>query len=564
MLLLVERLRKSWAELRLGLRVILALIFLGLIVLALAKPLRTGVRQYSLDRNTRLATAALQAGDPTEARSRSLAAIQSAPDRIDILRLILKSMDALNDPQRLDAATYLFNHPQGTPADKQLAFEVLTRNAALTTVGTAWARLTPAEQADPAMIDSFGRRLLTEGKTDQAALMLKGLDLENPPERIAAFVIDLLAAKGGEDAWLEIQKRLIRRTQTATAAGEPIPVWCLAAWERVPQALLDPAALAQLPESGPQRLAMLRRRLTQGERPLDPADPQIAGWLQNSVDTDRLPLARLLAHCGLQETAIRSVERAPGIRPDEYEWLREIRQRTGDWREWRNFLESDAVARLPQARVKADLAVALMQLAEPDQATTAWTAAMQSAASAPGDFRLPDLSRRVRESMPARSQEAMLAAIHARSEALPLFSDLDGLMSFLLKARRDRDLLDVCRAYRDIEQGNPVPAVRYAYLALLAEELSPTGALQLVAPVIALQPKSPHPRIIAIMAALLQGDRTAALGWIARGQADWSQSPPFYQWVLDRAEDPDFDSAPPSADKLLPFESAAVKRLARP
>lgn len=556
-----ERLHRIWANLRLGVRIILLLLILGLAIVLLARPIRTTVRSFALNRNSRLAETALLAGDANEARARSLTAIQSAPNRPDLTRTLLVAMDRLNDPKRVQVAMILIAHPAATAADKQLALAILAGNAPLVMVGAAWEALAPAEQAAPEMIVPFARRLMDEGKSAQATLLLKGLDLTNPPELITRLMLDLLASQGSGDAWKESQKLLIQRTQSATTAGEPVPDWCLAAWERVPQEFLNPEALTALPETGPARLNLLRRRFNLGREPLDLQDPETAGWIRHPTPADRLPLAVLLADGGQPDTAVALLEKAPGLTRDEYEWLRTTRLRTLGWQPWRDFLKSPAVAQIPQVWVKADLALAHFKLDEAEASKTAWNEALQLATTSSQAPRLTDLSRRVRPLMPERSRDAMLAAIRTPGQVLPLFNDLTGLMSSLENDRRDTDLLDICRVYRVLEPGNPVAITRYAYLALLAGELPPAAAVRLVEPVIQYQPHSPHPRVVAILATLLLDKHSATPGLIARDQVPWNTTPPFYQWLVARAEKPDEFPAHPDADQLLPAEDRMIGKL---
>jgi len=556
-----ERLAATWADLRLGVRVILLLFVLGLIVVLCARPLRAAVRSITVARNSRLAAAALQAGDANEARSRGLAAIQSGPDRPDIIRTVLKSMDLLNDPKRIQVAAILIRHTAATPADKQLAIGILASHAPMVMAGAAWACLTPEEQAIPEMIAPMARRLMKEGKSTQATLLLKGLDLSNPPDVIARLLLDLLANQGSPDAWEESQKLLIRRTQAATSVGEVIPDWCLEGWEQVPQEYLSRESLEALPTTGLPRVNMLRRRLTLGGGALDIQDPEIAGWLRDAAPADRLPLAVLLSGGHQLESAVAILQKGPGITQREYEWLRSTHLRLADWRAWRDFLKSPAVADISQVWVKADLALAHFKLDEKEESKAAWNEALKLAASSTQTPSLTDLSHHVQQSMPERSQEAMLAAIRAQGEALPLFNDLKHLMISLEKAQRDQDLLDICRVYRELEPGNPVATTRYAYLALLAGELSPAAAIRLVGPVIQSQPKSPHPRIVAIVATLLQDKHGATPELIARDQVQWNTTPPFYQWLVTLAEKPDSAPARPDVKHLLPFEEALIGKL---
>lgn len=558
-----KRLQKSWANLRFGVRVILLLLILGLAIVLLARPLSLTLRSLALERNSRLAKAALLAGDANEARTRSLAAIQSAPDRPDLSRTLLLAMDRLNDPKRVQVATILMAHPAATAADKQLALAILAGHAPLAMVGAAWEVLSPEEQAAPEMIDAFARRLMDEGKSAQATLLLKGLDLTKPPERITRLLLDLLASQGSGDAWMEYQKLLIQQMLSAKSAGEPVPDWCLTAWQRVPQESLRPEAITAFPATGPTRVNLLRRRFKLGSAPLDLPGEEIADWIQNATPADRLPLAVLLASGGKLDAAVGLLEKAHGLTRDEYEWLRSTRLRTLDWQPWRDFLKSPAVAEIPKAWVKADLAVAHFNLDEPKESTAAWNEALEIAATSAQAPRLTDLSRRVRQLMPEHSREAMLAAIRAPAEPLPLFNDLRELIWYLEKSRRDKDLLDICRAYRVLEPDNPVATTRYAYLALLSGDLSPSAAVRLVEPVIQYQPHSPHPRTVAILAKLLLDKHSVPPDLLARDRVAWDSCPPFYKWLIALAERPHEFPRLPNRAELLPSEARIIEKLRR-
>ncbi|MEX1049363.1 MAG: hypothetical protein WED15_07535 [Akkermansiaceae bacterium] len=561
MLRWLDKLREEWAQLGLGVRVILWMLGIGLIALVAGPPLRGAARSFSLSRNLGLADSALAAGDATQARSRSMAVLQMDSDRIEAIRILARSMDLLRDSKRVQTAAFLFNHAEASLADREFAFGVLARNAPLSMAGTFWVLLKPAEQAEPATVDVFARRLLAEGKAEQATLLLRGMDLENPPDIITVLLLDLLASKGGADAWAEIQKRLIQRAGEAASANSPVPVWCLEQWERVPQNLLDPAALRVIPDDGAPRMQMLRRRLIQGTAALDADDPEIARWLHQTLAADRLALARLLGHCGLYPLAVQILEQGSPVTADEYEWLRRNRMRLLEWREWRDFLKSSAVSNIPRVLVRADLAVVCASLREFGDSNAAWAQVMLAAKSLGGAVRLTDISRRVRDPLPQRSHEAMIEAIRTGSEALPAFGDLTSLMVFLSEAGRDKELLEICRAYLKIEASNPLLITRYAYLGLLAGELAPEAAMLLVGPVIDYQASSPHPRVVAVLASLLNDDPEEALRWLGRDQVQWESAPPFYRWLVALAEKPASPPPVPAKSSVLPSEWKAITRL---
>lgn len=556
-----DRLREAWANLPLGVRVVLIILALCLVALLCARPLRSGLRALALERNSRLAESALVAGDALEARSRSLAAIQSAPERVEIVRTVLRSMNILGDPKRIQVSTILMRHPSASSADRQLAMEVLASHAPMVMAGAAWSSLSKEEKAIPGMIDPFARRLIAEGKPEQATLLLKGVDSSQLPDLLYQLFIDLLQDQGSPEAWFESQRLLLQRAKAASDANEAMPDWCMAGWERVPQKHLDSSALAVFPGNGPPRIRMLRLRLEQGDRPLKLQDPRIAAWLREIELCDRLGFASLLANCGQESTALELLEKGSALTLREYEWVRQIRISSRAWRPWLDFLKSPAVAEIRRVWVNADQALAHFQLNEMDAFRNAWREAIQLASVSTQVPRLTDLSHRVRPWMPAQAAEAMLTATSKPGQALPLFNDLQWLAGLLEQARNDKALLDLSRAYLGIEPGNPVAITRYAYLALLAGELSPAAAIQLVSPVVRDQPRSPHPRVVAVIATLLQGDRSAASDWIARDQIRWESTPQFYQWLVARAEMADGAPPPPEKGQLLPTEGAMIEKL---
>jgi hypothetical protein len=306
---------------------------------------------------------------------------------------------------------------------------------------------------------------------------------------------------------------------------------------------------------------MVRRRIEQGDRAVSLDNPQIVAWLREVQPADRLALASLLANCGHEPDALALIEQASELTQEEYEWIRSTRMRTLTWRPWLDFLESPAVIGISRAWVDADRALAYFQLNALYESKTAWREAMEWAAISAQVPRLIDLSHRMRPWMPAQAEEALLAAIASPGQAIPLFNDLQWLALSLEKNRNDKALLNISRTYLGIEPGNPLVLTRYAYLALLAGELSPAAAIRVIAPVIESHPNSPHPRIVAVIAALLLEDTPQALRWIAHKTVSWEKTPPFYQWLVAWAENPGAPPPAPEKDLLLPSENALIQDL---
>jgi tetratricopeptide (TPR) repeat protein len=469
-------------------------------------------------------------------------------------------------------AEFLIAHQSATPEDREHGFRIVASTTPFAKAGSVWSGLSEEDRRNPANVVSFGRRLLTEGKPEQATLLLQGLEIENPPDELAAFIIDLLASVTGSDAardsqaWAEIQRRLQLRSKHARDRGEELPEWCLAGWEKIPTAALEPeAALAALPEKGSARIEMIRLRMKSGTTPIDPESPAIRGWLDDNKPEQRLPLAKLLLGGGHPEAALALFDTAQALDLAEYEWLRAARIARAEWAAWKTTLVGKTVTAIPQLLIQADLAVASHQLDQREESSAAWKEAMRIAESRPPGITLCDLVRRVREWLPEASHEAMLLAIQTKGEPLPLYADLTELLVFLEHAGRDRDLLQLLYTYRSIEPADPVSVTRMAYLALLCGDLTPARAIEMIEPVVAIAPDSPHPRTVAVIARLLEGDHPGAVEWLGGEQVDWRNTPPLTRWLADLARSGTTTppGQAPKSEELMPCERALVKQLLR-
>lgn len=554
--------RARWAELNPFVRLVIAALLAALGFVALSRPASEAGAWLAARRNLQRAVEALGKGNMAQARDHARAVLQYDLQKLEALRVMLAASDALHDPVRLHVSAAVLDHPDATRGDRARAFEVLARIGPLATVGSAWTRLHHDERADPTHIAAFGHRLLDEGKPGQAALLLQGTNLDQPTEAVFLLTLRILEAKGGQEAWLEIQRLLVNRVR-GTTDGTPLGDECIDLWERIPRNLVDPASASVLPDDGPPRLRLLRRRILQGDRRIEADDPEILQWIAAGDANLRLPLARLLADFGLRREAIALfVAKAPRD-VAEYEWLRRARESRLEWDAWHRYLSSPMVENLPPALVQADRAVACDRLGMTAESADAWRKAIAHATGRGPEIPLVGLSRRVSAWMPTRAHEAMLMAVRGRSEGLPLLEDQHDLIGFLHREDREVDLLDVLKTYRALEPQNPVAVTRLAYLSLLMDEVTPSAAADLVEPFLKELPDSPHPHIVAIAAALLGNQPEEAAARLAACKADFRQSPPIYQWIAQLAGSKGLDAsqAPANTADLLPCEQAFIAKL---
>lgn len=551
--------RSRWNELNPFVRLVIAVLLLALVFVVLSRPVSHVGGWLASRRQLQRAVEALEEGDMARAREHARAMLQSDLRHLAALRVMLTASDALHDPVRLHVAAAVLDHPDASLADRSRAFQVLARIGPLATVGSAWNRLDPAERANPAHLAAFGNRLLDDSKPDQATLLLKDIDLEHPPEAVFLLVLRILESKGGRDAWLEIQRLLVDRAR----AADPLAPACIDLWERVPRNLVDPATASALPADGPPRLRLLRRRILQGDRRIEPDDPEVLEWIAEGNPDLRLPLARLLADFGLRREAVGLFVEKPPRDVAEYEWLRATREARLEWEAWHRYLSSPSVESLPPALVQADLAVACERLGMTAESADAWRKAIAHATGSGPEIPLVGLARRVAPWMPARAHEAMSMAVRGHSEGLPLLEDQQGLMAFLRGQDREAELLDVIETYRALEPRNPVAITRLAYLGLLMGEVAPADARELVRPVLEALPDSPHPAVVVVIADLLENRPGDAAERLAAGKVDLQASPPLYRWIAQLARSKGLDASQPPADPddLLPCEQALVAKL---
>jgi tetratricopeptide (TPR) repeat protein len=566
------QLRDTWENLHGAIRACLLLLLLGAIALVAARPASNLVKQFAAARNLRLAEESMREGAPLEARTRAMSVLQLFPERIEAARLLVAANAAASASDPAPVAEFLLSHKSATPADRELAFQILATTTPLAKTGRIWASLSEEDRRRPANIVSFGNRLLTEGKPDQATVLLRDIEIEDPPDELAAFIVELLTHVTAKDssrdakAWSEIQRRLQLRSKKARDRGEELPEWCIAGWESVPTAALgSEAGLAALPEKGSVRLEMTRLRMKLQGAPVDPASPPVVGWLADKTPEQRLPLAKLLHDGGVPEAAFTLFDTEQALSIAEYEWLRLKRIARAEWAAWKSTLTGSSVTGIPQLLIQADLAVAYELLGQPEESSAAWKEAMRIAESRPAAITLCDLSRRVRKWMPNPSHEAILRAIQLKGEPLPLYSDLTELMVSLEHSGRDRDLLQLLYVYRSIEPAEPVSATRLAYLALLCGDLTPARAIEMIQPVVAIAPDAAHPRLVAVIAKLLEGDHAGAVEWLGDGKVDWTQTPPLARWLADvaRSGATTPPGQAPESEELMPCERALVKQLLR-
>lgn len=555
--------RIRWAEAHPLIRAAVTLAVLGLLLFFVLRPMRRASDSVSANRSLSSARDALAAGRFAEARDHAQAALDSEPGQHTAELILLRARDALQDPSRSALAATLLQHRDLIPADRNEAFRVLARHGAMASVESAWAALDKSRR-DPGLLSSYAGRLLSDGKTAKALKLLEA-SADTPAGSMLHLVhLETLHAIGGNESWKAIQRLLVASAELASKEHRPLPDEVLTIWEELPAEFVDPATSESLPDDGSNRLRCLRRKILQGPEPIDADDPEIATWIAEVTPETRLPLAKLLASCGQRQKALALFTGKPPANVAEYEWLRATRTRAGEWEAWLACLWTKLNTQIPQVLIQADRAVASAHLGDTAASLDAWRVALSFATGRGHDVTLLNLARRVEAVLPERANEARIIAIRKGAEALPLFDDLTSLLAHLRAAGKESELLDVLKIYRTVEPNHPGPREQLAYHGLLASELSPAQATELVEPVINSPGATPLAPLTLVVVALLDDQPAQARAWISKADLrDCETISPVQRWIVLHAENPAAADQAVSLDKslTLPGERSLVERL---
>jgi tetratricopeptide (TPR) repeat protein len=556
--------RVRWAEAHPLIRGAVSLLVLGLLALLVFRPMRNAADTVSASRNLASARESLAAERFAEARDYAQAALDAEPGQAAAELVLLRARDALQDPGRSALATTLLQHRDLMAADRNEAFRVLTRHGAMAAVESAWAGFDNSRK-DPGLLASYAGRLLSDGKTAEALKLLEASAAEAPAGSTLHLVhLQTLRAIGGNDSWQIVQKLLVASADLAKKEQRPLPDEVLTIWEEIPASCVDPATADSLADDGSARLRCLRRKILQGSKPIDSADPEIAAWIAEVTPETRLPLAKLLASCGQRHRALALFTGKPPATVAEYEWMRAIRTTAGEWEPWLSILQTKLTPEIPQVLIQSDRAIASAHLGDTAASLEAWRLALSFATGRGHNVTLLNLARRVEAVLPERANEARVMAIRKGEEALPLFDDLTSLLDHMRSTGKESELLDVLKIYRTIEPTHPGPREQLAYHGLLASELSPAQATELVEPVIDSPGATALAPLTLVVAALLDDQPAQARAWINKGGLrDCEKISPVQRWIVLHAEDPAAADQSVALDKtpILPGERSLIERL---
>lgn len=154
-----------------------------LVAVLLAKPAYRVFRDWRVEMNATQASEAFAAGNYSEARRLAMSVLRLKKDRHDMLVVLQRSMDELNDPGAVNISRILLDHPDATEDDRIRGFKNSCEALPFATAAGVWMAMGKEKANSPPYLELFTKRLIDQDLAAEAAeLLLNRKDLGEEPE----------------------------------------------------------------------------------------------------------------------------------------------------------------------------------------------------------------------------------------------------------------------------------------------------------------------------------------------------------------------------------------------
>ncbi len=441
-------------------------------------------RSYAQDLTA--AKRALADGRDTDARDLSLALLRRDPKNYEPLPLLMHATAGVRDPLLVPVARgYLELNTQNKP-DRVFAWESIAKECPMGAAGITWlSSIQENERADPDFLFPWLERLKVENLGNEIeSVLAKQTGLIDP--RMERIRLSMLAIRGTEDSYRELQARLLDRIASHPADG-PVLIDSI---DEVPQSALIPYSFIGLGEwlkaSGGESSVENQLRLARCEMVAKPeAAEAILGRITSAYATTApLPLARLyitLAHFDRAEELLKPLLTKGDS--DVFLLMASVLENQQKLDEWNQLLASPpADAFLPD--VLCDRAYLAMQKGD-ERAKTEFE--QEASLVAEKQLNSDSLIRLARHASDRGMKEYALgiwakAIRRGPSSPLPLFTSISPVFETLARDKQDTQLLELLTVYRVAEPGNLDVITQHLYLACLIGSVTPDQLLSVLLP----------------------------------------------------------------------------------
>jgi hypothetical protein len=512
---------REWDFMSLGGRIIL----IGLLILPPAawftwKPARTWVQERRVQQRIQAAEQALEQGEFAAAASFARAAKQAGGHDQQVERILAESLQAVRDPNALNAHITIISNPQALRADRLQAFRLLVAAFPHGDVRRLWQILSPSEHKDLDFRLAMADRVLADGDFRSALRFLhdtQSTRLEAVLEirRIRAWILTgtFESLDLAHRALIELWQTLPQHRADWIGLIEEIPLQKL---DPLRLAELEPDLLAMPPGPSAARGALLVSRLRLAEALAAGDEAARTGIVRTCVgqwlDTEPLSLGSFLVHAQAWESlSDHFTDALVEGRPELVQARLEALARLG------LKMRIPLTLNRPQNAIEsywrhAWRAACHHHAADTSEVKAAWNLALQEAGGEAKDTILLELAAHaLRHGMISEHDSAMLAAIRRGLGPLPSFGYHRRLIERLEQQGAENELMTLLATYRALEPWETEIEARYCHLsALLGTEPIPDclAALEALA---ARENPSVHLRGILACLHLLAGDSQRSL-----------------------------------------------------
>ncbi len=568
---LKDQIRYQWIDLHLlwkslivvGVLAILAIPFYGRAIKA------TKSRTYAQDFSA--AKKALAEGRDTDARDLSITLLRRDPKNTEPVPLLMRAAAGAKDPLSLPVARAYLGMDTQNKSDRVFAWKTISKESPMGAAGIIWlSSIRENERADPDFLSLWLERLKTEKLDEEIeTLLVKQTGVIDP--RMERIRLSMLAARGTEDSYRELQARLYDRIASHPADG-PLLIDLI---DEVPQSALIPYSFFALGEwlkvSGREPSPENQLRLARCEMAAKPeaAEAILTRTTTTFAASASLQLASLFVFLNRLDRAEELLKPlvskgASGA----FSLMAKVLENQQKLDEWDRLLGSPPKsAFLPG--ILCDRAYLAMQRGDERARINFEKEASIRAEKQLDSDSLIRLARHASDrGMKEYAVSIWVKAIRkGPSSPLPLFTSISPVFETLARDKQDSQLLEVLTVYRAADPGDLDVITQHLYLACLMGSVTPQQLLTVLLPV----KEKFHSQSLNLpiaLAELLEGRTALADKLTGDTTIDWFSQIPAGRAIravtltkIGRKEEADTYMEDFPWDKILPCEKRVFKEL---
>jgi len=437
-----------------------------------AKPAYRLLREWRVDRMIQQSDEALQRGNLVESRRLALAALNIRKNDYQTLKLLSRSMTALNDSRTGSLTMALMSHPDTTEEDRLLSFKTACEELPLGWVLTLRANLGKEKADSPEYLVLFVERVIDQGNLRLAQELLMSRSDSYLDNALRIQTARLMIQKGTHEsldaAQLTISDLIFN---DAPERLEAFRLLADIAPENFRSGLFPELSLWIENLAEATTSDKLLARIQQIQRRPGARDQIIAEAIASYTQDDLAAVTSWLLSLGEAEKALELIpEEDSSSDFDLFRQRAKALAALGRWREATEWL-STPPAQFPKLELHC---LRVLSSNNPSRRTREWTLALEEASLEENRNAFLDLYEWMREAGELNyTREAMVEAVKLGRGRLPDWAILRVLVPWLRTKSDPESQFRFFTSMAEIEPGNLVVSLEYADIACLLGKTEP-------------------------------------------------------------------------------------------